>query len=209
MDVQLTRIQRWLDRLKEACRRESWHSAVAEAECLEAEVRRAREALWHRAEAEVGGEVSPSPWSRFRVFARGLALSLVALGSVALPLSLEADRPADFSAPLAQGDLEWITPDEQQLLQALRRTLSEQGAGRGAPLPPAYAVSERPPRILTQGSALAPPGRKVPSGLTGQGAPRPGKVQGVETVPLEEVLALLQVGQRALRTEERPVRTDP
>jgi hypothetical protein len=71
MDVQLTRIQRWLDRLKEACRRESWHSAVAEAECLEAEVRRAGRPVAPR-RGGGGGRGFPQSWSRFRVFAGAL-----------------------------------------------------------------------------------------------------------------------------------------
>jgi hypothetical protein len=98
-------------------------------------------------------------------------------------------------------------PGEQQLLQALRRTLSEQGAG-GERLCPAYAVSEVPPRILTQGVRWHPRDeRSLGSHRPGGTATREGSGGGVGS--LEEVLALLQVGQRALRTEERPVRTDP
>ena len=212
MDVQLTRIQRWVDRLRETCRTGSWSSAVAEAECLEAEVRGAREQIWARLEAEALGEL-PRPWERFRGFLQGFALSLAVLLGVALPLSLEADRPMDFSTPLARGDLEWVSPDEQQLLQTLRRRLSEEGAGRRpAGIPKAFALSAPEPPGIPR-PAKESSGRERPVAGTGTAgttiadeSARSRRQGGA--LPLEEVLALLQVGQRALR-EETPPRSEP
>ena len=50
MKQKTARLQRWLDRLTAACENHKWKSAVAEADCLSAELKQVREELWDQAE---------------------------------------------------------------------------------------------------------------------------------------------------------------
>jgi hypothetical protein len=222
VDKRLRRIERWLKRCMAACKCGSWSSALLEIECMEAETREFRSDVWRAVEEEAGlVKHLPLRCHFFRAF-RVSAIALIIVMAVGFPLSLEQDRP--FEA--FYGDsLALLTSTESDILGALRESLSNLNEGRVL-----FSVEvpvELPATPEERGAALASAVEHLPTRTgassvrrtndTGAPARRPVVVR-VEPDPpaqrsasgqgpsVEEVISLIQVGQRALRTSEPAVR---
>ena len=135
MEKKMNRIQRWLDRCVTACKSGAWGSALMEVECLEAEIKSAREEIWAKA------MIAPSVRKpTFRFFWRHLfrvsTVTLALLFALVLPLSLESEkRGGSFNALSEEGMFTWVTLDEGKMLEALRSDLSENNRGRVVEIP--------------------------------------------------------------------------
>ncbi|MEA4879918.1 MAG: hypothetical protein VB045_00395 [Synergistaceae bacterium] len=191
MEKKIARISRWLDRCSRACAARSWKNALLDMECAKAELEEARSELWVRAERD--GETAPSSGKAVRVLCIS-TLSLVLLLSVAAPVAMQ---PAFLSQTVAEPALEWVTSDEKALLAALRKNLSEANLA-----------------FLSEGAS------SLSSLQPGEGAGKDGvRGAGKKSVPaakertsrdgdMDSILALVQIGQNALRESESPIRFD-
>lgn len=193
MERHIRRVQRWLDRCLEACRIGQWHAALAEMECAKADMEAARQHLW---ETLQGAEAPVSRWRRWDPVWRGV------LGGISVVLALA--HPVAYDDPVAVARREspeilaFVTQDEQTLLTALRSSLGAGALRRSASgadvQMPEVSRSEasrerkrpRPELPVRQGSSA------VAESPASQG--REGAV-----LPTEDILALVQVGERALR----------
>lgn len=204
MEKKLNRIQRWLDRCVIACKAGAWGSALMEAECLEAELKSAREEIWAMAVADPKPQF-PSLGTVLRRFLRVSTASLALLFALVLPLSSDSEkRYGSVAGSIAEGRFAWVTLDEGQLLDSLRRDLSENNRGRVAEVP--AIVPTRPAVQVSAGAKeaslpIAKEARRK-SDTTGEG-------NNKEAIPADRVLSLIQAGQRAIRVGEPAVRVMP
>lgn len=191
MEKRLKRVQRWIDRCVEACRCKAWSSALAELECARAELDSASREIWEIAEGSK--TESRNGWSLFpkgslvHVFAVTLFILLLA----GAPTSTESFNPSHPVASEPGPLVEWVTADEKVLLDNLRKSL----AGGTAAASAGPAVSSV--RSVNKGGS--PLTAKPAASLQQQAVPVSPRVE--TPVQPEDLLSLIQVGQRALRPD--------
>jgi len=249
MEKKIARIYRWLERCAKACAADSWNSALLDVECAKAELEDVRTEIWSKTE----GVRQVRPIRRGALVLKASFLSVVLLFSLAAPLAVQSSGPAS-SVYQASGNvhsgahvLEWVTGDEQAVLAALRKSLSDanrawsaaalrgesdavahetsgmravgedegltehnnlvalasplsEGSG-GAREPGASPVSRRE-RAKDRGEpANVLAGRKNEVGA-GEDAVRSSSGAS----ELDSIISLVQLGQKALRERESPIR---
>jgi len=201
LEKRLKRIQRWVDRCIEACRCKAWTSAIAELECARAELETASREIW---EAVAEGEPLPcknrTPFPR-TAFLHALPVTVIVLLLAVGPTSIESFNPARPTVAENAPSVEWVTPDEKALLENFRKSLS---AGTAAGVPGS--------KSLEAGYAY-PVGKKARKGSPAEALEKDVAAEGASpkgTVPIaaEDLLSLIQVGQRALRPEAESVRIE-
>lgn len=191
MEKRLKRVQRWIDRCVEACRCKAWSSALAELECARAELDSASREIWEIAEGsktESGNGWSLVPkGSLVHILAVTLFILLLA-GAPTSTESFNQSRPvASEPGPL----VEWVTADEKVLLDNLRKSLAG-GASTASKGPAVSSV-----RSVNKGGS--PIAAKPAAALQQQAAQVSPRVEA--PVQPEDLLSLIQVGQRALRPD--------
>ena len=195
MKKQVARLQRWLDRFSKACENNRWNSAIIEADCLSAELKEIREDLWRKLE---NSSAAREPmFSRNSVFmsikSLSIAIFIVMLSTV--PLAVEADLPANlmaaskFKDPSAES-LNWVTDEEMDMVRSLRTDLSKANVMFGS------MVKEEAPKRQASLSIA----KKEKNAETQSAARFENKQQKSEAVlGAEDLLALIQIGEKALR----------
>ena len=196
MKKKISRIQRWLDRLSTACETGRWDSALVEADCLSAEVREIREDLTLKLEndhAAARGILSRSAVT-MSIKSVGIALFIVMVSTI--PLAVESERPRtaqNVSKPAqSNGEeiLTWVTREEEELIRTLRADLSGQNAG-SAKTEKVFSVpvKKRTAAEAKKENAMV---SEMPFALNTQ-------VRSETLISPEDLLALLQIGEKALR----------
>ena len=196
MKKKISRIQRWLDRLSTACETGRWDSALVEADCLSAEVREIREDLTLKLEndhAAARGILSRSAVT-MSIKSVGIALFIVMVSTI--PLAVESERPwtAQSESKPAQSSgeeiLTWVTREEDELIRTLRSDLSGQNAG-SAKTESVFSVP-----VKKRASAEAKNENTMVSEIP---SARNTQVRSEALISPEDLLALLQIGEKALR----------
>lgn len=179
MEKNLKRVHRWIDRCITACGSQKWDSALAEVECARAELESARETIWQKASGS-GGQ---SPAGQiFALSFRSLAFALLVVMAAALPISTGGYAPMGVGGT-GSLTLEWVTSDEQSVLKALRTSLSDMN----------FARETQP------GSNITLPRVRMPESQVRQQPAVNQEEAGTD--PLDKILTLIEIGQRALRGE--------
>ena len=190
MTNKTARLQRWLDRLTAACENKKWKSAVAEADCLSAELRMVRDELWEKAEESVEPKRSFNfrTCASFGVRSFGIAMAIVCLCT--FPIAVESGKPQNIAA-LPTGaenkfeEFTLVTAEEKELLQMLRANLKESNVAiRKAEKEAPAAKRKLTARMVERQITDVP--EKVP-------AAQP------ERIKPEELLTLIQIGEKSLR----------
>ncbi|MDO5563169.1 MAG: hypothetical protein Q4F74_06110 [Synergistaceae bacterium] len=195
MKKRIARIQRWLNRLAAACENKKWDSAIAEVDCLSAEVRDMREAISDDMVSEPQERSAPVWGLKQSVLClKVLAVALLIVMSTTLPLAIEADKP--FSADVAtagkeksQENLHWVTQEELELLQVLRADMSQRNNNNNSM---GLAPKSLPVRTSARNSRAG-------------GAVKQEKPAKKTFWAKEDILALVQVGEKALRGESSAI----
>lgn len=203
MKKRISRIQRWLDRLSAACEKNRWDSALAEADCLSAEVREIREDLSKKLENEQAPAVNIFTGATAAMSIRSIGIALFIVLVTTIPLAVEAERPLTTSTvPAQEGKgneemLAWVTREEDELIRALRVDLSGLNQGKTETAGAFHAPVKKMtvPKVKKNNEAFAE---------------RPAEVEvtpGTETgISAEDLLALLQIGEKALRGDAPAVK---
>jgi hypothetical protein len=204
-----------------ACGCGAWSSALMEMECMEAETKGLREDLWRT----VGNEANPAerkPLAAcFLAGIRVLSIVTLIIMSSVLPISLDQDRPREF---FSEEPAELLTVSEGEILNALKLTLSGGNKGSAAPYEDLNAavvdVSAQTDGTKVGREAETTP-TEVPRRTVAKVAAstelqrRVAETQPVKEAPeqrepsADDVISLIQVGQRALRVSERAVSVYP
>jgi len=194
MEKKLRRVHRWLDRCREACRMQKWQMALLEIESAKADLEGVRRSIWERAEAQETGEKAFLSTAGV-LFRRG-GVAVFILFFLAVPLGV-AERPP-LLAEKEEKSLFFVTRDERELLTSLRKSLSS-GALRFSEADfSSPQISEEPRKGAKpqQSYASVPEVRKeISPPLKEEKLSREASKQ----LEIDEVLALVQVGERALR----------
>lgn len=188
MENKIRKVQRWLERCIDACKSKSWENALADMECAKAELESARKELW----SVVDGSREAA---RSRRRSRSLEASFVATILVlmsAMPVAMpEPMRKAVQSIGWEdqRAMLEFLTRDEKALITSLRKSLSN--ANR-------FEATEEREELpsSSQISVASVPDKKVKFAKR----KRADDIDG--PIALDEVVQLLEIGQKALRRNE-------
>lgn len=208
MKNKITRLQRWLDRLGAACDSKRWDSAAVEADCLSAEVREVRDELWKLAAAEPSA--SPRIFSRegVRMSLKSAAIAIVIVMFSTLPIAVESEKPWNLAANTAKKEvpaehLSWVTDDEDNLLQVLRSGLNANNPSANMAANPGFA---QPPAAAKKTAAREPGLKKTvkPAPVKNLSAAKQNKTE--PTLAPEDMLALIQAGEKALRGGEPAIK---
>ena len=196
MKKKISRIQRWLDRLSTACDTGRWDSALVEADCLSAEVREIREDLTHKLESDCCP--APGIFSRSAVAMSiksvGIAIFIVMVSTI--PLAVESERPwtakTETTSVQSSGEeiLTWVTREEDELIRTLRADLSGQNAGTAQ----TESVFSAP--VKKRASAQV---KKENTEISEMPTVRNTPERSETGISAEDLLALLQIGEKALR----------
>ena len=222
MEKKLTRVQKWLERCAKACSAGSWRSALLDVECAKAELEEVRGEIWSRAEEKVSKRSAENVWLHL---AKVSCLSLVLLFALSAPIAtpVVSMRPvhiSDATSSFPEPVLEWVTGDEQAVLAALRKSMSDANREwiaakeRGKKITEEESLSDaRFASILPFAEPSAGRGAEKEKtsprrNLSGQDSAiieeRPSR-RSSTTGELDSIIHLVQIGQRALRGKESPI----
>jgi hypothetical protein len=212
MECHLKRVEQWFKRCVSACKCGSWSEALIEADCLEAETKGLREKLWsliteecfETKRAGFGGAVFHT--LKVAVLAFAIVLSAV------IPLSVDQIAAPEVSeVPLESFAL--LTSVESDIINALRESLSSSNNGR---VVLTVEIPEKPSApAVREGAALAseiPVFVKQAKPEIVAGEPRSAEEDKTVEEPqqrhpsADEVISLIQVGQRVLRVPDSAIR---
>lgn len=201
MEKRLKRVQRWVDRCMEACRCKAWNSAIAELECARAELDSASREIW---EAAAETEIRMQP--RWLHGSKAVLLHVVPVAILFLflavgPTSIESFFSPNPLASEPSPSVEWVTADEKVLLENLRKNLSQNLASDFPEAGLERVAVGRPAtksRSLNKAEATGQGNAQIPAVLS----------QPRVSVAAEDLLSLVQVGQRALRPDGEGLRVE-
>lgn len=180
--MSVKRLQRWLDRLSEAIEHKKWALAVAETDCLSAELRIVREELCEKAELSDDKTYKPKKIMSCVKIA-GTAMLIICLCSI--PISVESGTPRNIAAlPTGIDNIEFtlVSAEEKELLQMLRANLRDSNIGIvQADKPETTHIARR------TGARKMTPTRVV--------SEKPAEF----TINPVDMLTLIQIGERSLR----------
>lgn len=199
MEGRLRRIERWIERCIAAWRAGKPEAAMAELACAKAELDMAGEEMWRFCASKGHHGKTVSPWRLVRP--AGVLLGVVIVLATALPLSKDQGgriQRLSFDAPDLR--LEFVTEDEGRLLNLLRESLSSTREEQFAD----FQVSE-PSLSRNEKAEMTMPLRPEASSRSVSGTGEAPISTEASSVPLEEFLTLVQVGERALRGEDSPI----
>jgi hypothetical protein len=211
VESHLKRVERWLRRCVAACRGGSLCDALSEAECLEAEAKGLREKLWLAAEDEVVGADKIKVGVRLFSLLKVVTLALVMVLTTVLPISTDMGTMS-LDAAYAPETFEFLTSGESDIINALRKSLSS--GNLGAVVLTADISRETAPAVAAKsGAAMASEPEKAPAAEEVKASPQAAEeIKITEDSPrrpsADEVIALIQVGQRALRVSEPGIKIE-
>lgn len=191
MTQKTARLQRWLDRLTAACENKKWKSAVAEADCLSAELRSVREELWEKAEESVEPKRSFDFRTCVSFGARSFGIAMVIVCLCTFPIAVESGRPHNVAAlPTTVEknkfeEITFVTAEEKELLQMLRAELKESNVAVRA------AEKEKPAAVRKLTAKIVE--RQITD------VPEKAHAARSEKIKPEELLTLIQIGEKSLR----------
>ena len=214
IDKKLGRIERWLKRCAASCGCGAWSSALMDIECLQAEAREFREELWAALENNKQRRADIPAWRKVFLASRIGFVAMLFVLMTGFPLSVDQDKVSyDFWAE--GGSIALLTSTESEIINGLRNALSRGNRGR---VVVTVDVPERPQPTKMTGVASASGREPAPT------QSRAGRVQETKTadvkaekkdavtppsakaeLSVEDVVSLVQIGQRALMTSDSAI----
>ena len=205
MDRHLKRVERWLKRCVVACKCGSWSDALAEAECLEAETKGLREDLWGAVEDEALGVpdrgMAYSAFSMLKITILAMAMVLAAV----IPISFDPESGILEFAPQKESVV-LLSSTESDIIDALRQSLSSGNSGKvviSVEMTEEAEAAESGGGIAMAAERTKPAPKNTAAVRTGLPQAQAEEVAKSTRRPsADEVISLVQIGQRALRSSE-------
>lgn len=207
MKRKIAGLQRWLDRLSVACDSRKWKSAVAEADCLSAELRQVREELWEKAEEEAAYfPAAESIKGRIYFIFRIVAVAVVVICFSTMPIAVESSSPQKIATLPIGGERSkseefvLVTSEEKELLQLLRENLNESNVA----IKTVENAAPKKDKIFTAKTLQnthVEPIRKTPVKVASA-----VKQRADAGIKAEDLLTLIQIGEKSLRGENSAIK---
>ncbi len=193
MENKIKKVQRWLERCVDACKSRSWENALADMECATAELESARKELWSVVDGSRAAARSRRRTRRLEASCVATILVLMSAIPVAMPDPVKkAVQSMGWEDQRAM--LEFLTRDEKVLITSLRKSLSSANRFEG--------IEDRDdvPSIASDVSVASVP-RTVQKR---ESKPLRNNVlrDADGPIALDEMVQLLEIGQKALRGNE-------
>ena len=217
MERNIRHVQRWLERCLEAYHHRRHGAALAELDSAGAELEIARERLAE----ELAGHVRPSGCRPERI-ARVAFIAVVFLFALALPTAKftgpEEQVSSLFTLRPEGTSLEVVTEEERALLESLRKVPAVAEVPRVRQEGPKMEISPltarvsrgEPPRLREEGPEHLMENIPVQAAIPKPDVPDSDTLKGNDSAPsVEEVLSLLQAGQRALQHPGKGIQIEP
>ena len=215
IDKKISRMERWLKRCAASCGCGAWSSALMDVECLQAEARAFREELWAAVENEKPCRADIPLWKNILSAAKAVSLALFFVMAADFPLSIDQEKPHN-AFMLGSGSIALLTSTEGEIINGLREALCKGNRGRVVLTVDIPQEQPAQPAMMT-GTASAKERRASPAvadRVQEISAPvsvvkkTDGAAQQAEPAELsaEEVVSLIQIGQRALITSDSAIK---
>lgn len=193
MENKIKKVQRWLERCVDACKSRSWENALADMECATAELESARKELWSVVDGSRAAARSRRRTRRLEASCVATILVLMSAIPVAMPDPVKkAVQSMGWEDQRAM--LEFLTRDEKVLITSLRKSLSSANRFEGIEdrddvpsIAPDVSVASVPRTVQKRESK--PLRNNVLRDADGP-------------IALDEMVQLLEIGQKALRGNE-------
>ena len=202
MERRVAGIIRWLERCIKAYKDGAVESAFMDAECARADMETLRGDLWKKLEGR--HYARPRRFSFFRT-AEALFWAFGILLTAATPLALSQDAPQIEDRAEGRFTLEWITPDERELLSNVRKRLDEPLASSPGAVTAEEPIAE-PQAAPVLARVAEPVIRRSPSP-----APQPlsdEKIKPETSLTYDNILSLIEVGERAMKNDPPAIRVE-
>ncbi|MEG1603124.1 MAG: hypothetical protein RRY12_02100 [Cloacibacillus sp.] len=199
------RLQRWLDRLTAACGSKKWKSAVAEADCLSAELKQMREELWLQAEGEVKQPLTLRIKSGLAFGGKSFGIAMIIICMCTIPIAVESGVPnrQTASAPTVSApnyeELTFVTAEEKELLQMLRKNLNESNMA-------VRAADKKSPMYKSSFTAQAVAGKQTAKPVFKEPALPVKSAETKKPIKAEDLLTLIQIGEKSLRGNDSAIK---
>ena len=198
MKTRIKRLQRWLDMLSAACDNKHWDSALVETDCLNAEVQELRREIWETLQNPSSAKNSIFTRDALSLSLRTTVIAMVIVLLSTIPIAVESGKPwipATITSHNQEKEqtLNWVTDDELALLHVIRADLSDKNLLQ----PLSKQASSRKETVKTARSAKNIDFIQQKSELN---------VESDVTIAPEELISLIQVGEKALRTDTQAIR---
>lgn len=179
-----------------ACDNKKWKSAVAEADCLSAELRLVRDELWEKAEESAAPKRAFNFMECAKFNARSFGIAMAIVCFCTFPIAVESGRPQNIAALPTGAESKFeeftlVTAEEKELLQMLRTNLKEsnvavQKAEKKAP-------ASKPKLTAKAVERSVPVVAEKPAART-------------DRIKPEELLTLIQIGEKSLRGDSPAIK---
>ena len=207
MKKKITRLKRWLDRLSKACDARQWSSAVAASDCLNAEARELREELYGILMEDSRDFRSTKMLSIMPMHIKTIGIALLIVSLTSIPIATESEKNASMISKtssentLNMKNLSWLTKEEAELLTVFRSNFTESSNMALTPIKITASTSVNNKKIANQS---AYDGRKnhkeeFPIENFKRNTQEVQSKSFVKNTAHEDLLSLIQVGERALR----------
>jgi len=217
MERRLLRIRRWIDRSIEAWRRGRPKEVIMELECAEAEMRIAKDEIFTHVSSD-------SKIGRRRGALEQVLISLLAAAVFLMALALPTSRESFVQYQEGQNlstkreanslHLSLITDDEERLIVALRKSLSDTNMARvydvgdvkvaSSQLEKVAAVAEKDEQKISSTSSKSGEIKRIIEAKENAPKELPEKKDhdvSFEEEMLEELFKLVRLGEKALRDQ--------
>ena len=218
MERRIAGIIRWLERCIKAYKDGAVESALMDAECARADIETLRGELWKKLERR-HNECS----SRFNSFktAEALFWAVAIMLITATPLALHQEEPTRESRAGGHFTLEWVTPDEMELLGNLRKRPGDSLALIVKPEEPTVTIvdsrqvlaakPEEPvvePRAASAPERTAEPARRRSPELPLSRNDQSEQKEPETSLTYDRILSLIETGERAMKNEAPSIRVE-
>lgn len=214
MKNNIKRLQRWLDRLAAACESGKWESAISEADCLSAEVHDTREKLLMAAEAELTGSRGRARMSsgKFSLTLKSSLIALLIVFGTTVPLAVEPQQ-ISASLPVAaveEKPSETVEPaNTDSFANTLRKKIEDSSYAAVIPTESVKAAAAQDtPRPTPPAKRSVAPARTAPKPAAAVQAPRAKHTEEAASFRAEDLLSLIQAGERALKNERPAIKVE-
>jgi len=203
MEKRVAGIIKWLERCVKAYKDGAVDSALMDAECARADVETLRNDLWKKLEGRHCPRVRRYNFRAAEVLFWAFGVLLI----TATPLALSQDGQARENRAEGRFTLEWVTPDERELLGNLRKRPDEPMVFSGSSVNTVSSVSIEEPIVETKtvsSRTVEPPKRRNPE-------PPPRQAEQIKpetSLPYERILSLIEAGERAMKNETPAIKVE-